>query len=92
MGRNKLVGKSTSPLKRDGFLLTQVVPLCFCLRCRVCEEGLGRDEGAGVEVPAVAGLDQTGAQRKASAAGGGLPWARGYWPEALALALSGEWT
>lgn len=46
--RNKIVEKGTSSLKRDGFLLTQVVPLCFCLYFQAVNK---RDEGSGVQVP-----------------------------------------
>lgn len=50
-GGNKTVEKSTSSLKWDGFLLTQVVPLCFCLHFLGCEKGLRRDEGSAVQIP-----------------------------------------
>lgn len=73
-GRNKIVQKSTSSLKWNGFLLTQVVPLCFCLHFLSCEKGLRRDESSSVRSLEVAGLDQTGAQRQAS---GGPPMGMG---------------
>lgn len=46
--RNKIAEKSTSSLKWDGLLLTQVVPLRFCLHFLGCEKGLRRDEGSGL--------------------------------------------
>lgn len=46
--RNEIAEKSTSSLKWDGLLLTQVVPLRFCLHFLGCEKGLRRDEGSGL--------------------------------------------
>ena len=88
-GRNKIVEKSTPSLNWDSFLLTQVVPLCFCLHFLGCDKGLRRDEGSGPLQ--VAGLHQTGAQCQASAASGGPAMGVGLLARGLCLTWSGEW-